>query len=327
MRKIILFALLIWSVSLSFGQRLKVQKSGSVLYITHKVTAKETLYSLGRTYHVTAKEIAVANKLKQDAGISVGQQIKIPLKKSNFIQQASKSHSDAEPVYYTVKKGDNLAKISKNYNRVKEADLKKWNHLSKSLIKPGQQLIIGYLKVSDDATTETANTTTDTNKKPTAPPKNTADAGFGEYNNNTATKPATVSNTNTKPAPANQSGDNVLLQVDSAASNIIPEESFFAANYSINAANAQERSVVGSAATFKSTSGWTDKKYYILMNDVAPETIVKITANGKSVYAKVLESLPDLKDNKNMLCRISNAAASVLGIVDPKFEVVITYYE
>jgi LysM repeat protein len=84
----------------------------------------------------------------------------------------------------------------------------------------------------------------------------------------------------------------------------------------------------GEAATFKSTSGWQDKKYYVLMNNVAPGTILKIaSADNKVVYAKVLGSMPEMKENNGLLLRISNAAASYLGIIDPKFPVQVSYYQ
>jgi LysM repeat protein len=72
---------------------------------------------------------------------------------------------------------------------------------------------------------------------------------------------------------------------------------------------------LGTAGIFKSTSGWEDGKYYCLHNEAEQNTIIKITnkANGKFIYAKVLDVIPDLKQNANVLIRVSNAAADVLG--------------
>jgi hypothetical protein len=83
----------------------------------------------------------------------------------------------------------------------------------------------------------------------------------------------------------------------------------------------------GTAGTFKSTSGWQDGKYYALMNNVAVGTIVKLTlpSTGRSVYVKVLGSLPDMKESAGLLIRISNAAASELSIEESKFGVEINY--
>jgi rare lipoprotein A (peptidoglycan hydrolase) len=49
-----------------------------------------------------------------------------------------------------------------------------------------------------------------------------------------------------------------------------------------------------------------------------PGTIVKITnnANGKSIYAKVLDLMPDIKQNNGLVICVSNAAADVLGVTE-----------
>lgn len=105
-----------------------------------------------------------------------------------------------------------------------------------------------------------------------------------------------------------------------------PDEGFFARVYSSDSDDKSLAENSGEAGTFKSTSGWQDKKYYVLMNNVEPGTILKVSAADKSIYAKVLGSLPDVKDDKNLLLRISNAAASYLGKIDPKFPVQVSYY-
>ena len=83
----------------------------------------------------------------------------------------------------------------------------------------------------------------------------------------------------------------------------------------------------GTAAIFKSTSGWQDGKYYCLHNTAAPGTIIKITstATGKSVYAKVLDIIPDINQNNGLLIRLSNAAAAELGIAENKFDCSLSY--
>jgi LysM repeat protein len=83
----------------------------------------------------------------------------------------------------------------------------------------------------------------------------------------------------------------------------------------------------GAAAIFKTTSGWQDGKYYCFHNTAEPGTIIKVTnnANGKSVYAKVLDAIPDIKQNSGLLLRISNSAADELGVTDTKFDCSISY--
>ena len=82
-----------------------------------------------------------------------------------------------------------------------------------------------------------------------------------------------------------------------------------------------------SAGVFKSTSGWTDNKYYCLQSNTTPGTIIKITnpANGKFVFAKVLDNVPDIKQNEGLLIVISNAAADALGATEANFSCSLSY--
>jgi hypothetical protein len=53
---------------------------------------------------------------------------------------------------------------------------------------------------------------------------------------------------------------------------------------------------------------------------------VRVTSlTGKSIYAKVLWKLEDIKLNQGLTFRISDAAASVLGITDQKFRLTVQY--
>jgi LysM repeat protein len=336
MKKMLLTGIILINCLFVSAQHLEIEKERSLLYITHKVAAKETLYSLGRMYNLSPKVIASTNKLKADAGIQIGQQIKIPLKKENFLQVKMRSKKGVEPVYHTIGKGDNLYKLSKNYNHVKEDLLKKWNNISKNTIKPGQQIIVGYLKYNSAAEPIAKRSAKEEMKlQPDVPPKQEVLQVVKPDQRSTVVpeQPKTEPIKTTPSQELTKTETPKVAQVQEPVTVVTPatvtsnNDGYFAANYSVRAITVQEKKLDGTAATFKSTSGWSDKKYYVLINDIAPETIVKITVNGKSVFAKVLESLPDLKDNKGLICRLSNAAASALGITDAKFNVEISFYE
>jgi len=100
----------------------------------------------------------------------------------------------------------------------------------------------------------------------------------------------------------------------------IGDEGYFAAQFQKG-----KNELSGDASIFKTASGWLDKKYYILINSIDAGTIVKINFNRKTVYAKVLGPLPDVKEDYGLILRMSNAAASVLGAPDTKFAVTINY--
>ena len=75
------------------------------------------------------------------------------------------------------------------------------------------------------------------------------------------------------------------------------------------------KKISGVSKIFKTASGWSDGKFYILANDIEPGTIVKITAdNGSSVYAKVLWNMGDMKENAGINFRISDATATALRV-------------
>jgi hypothetical protein len=78
---------------------------------------------------------------------------------------------------------------------------------------------------------------------------------------------------------------------------------------------------------FKSNSGWKDSKYYVLMNEVMPGTIIKIQSNqtDKVIYAKVLGSLVPAKENDGLGLRLSNAGFDALGLKDNASRLVLTW--
>jgi hypothetical protein len=101
---------------------------------------------------------------------------------------------------------------------------------------------------------------------------------------------------------------------------------FFKSSFSEKNKNSDDLET-GNAGIFKSTSGWEDGKYYCLHNTAPSGTILKIThpVNQKTIYAKVLDVIPDLPQNKGLVLRLSNSAAEALGTTDDQFVVSISY--
>ncbi|GAB3416752.1 hypothetical protein GCM10027516_09920 [Niabella aquatica] len=83
-----------------------------------------------------------------------------------------------------------------------------------------------------------------------------------------------------------------------------------------------------SSGIFKTDRGWNDGKYYLLMDNAAPGTIVKLTNpdNNQSVYAKVLGKMKGVQYSEGFDIRISEAAATKLKTNNPdKFNVKVMY--
>jgi murein DD-endopeptidase MepM/ murein hydrolase activator NlpD len=125
MKKFFFVAILFLSSFVGYSQlELLVQNSDKGLYLNHTVTAKETLYSLGRLYNLHPRDIAAYNNLDMNSGLNIGQTVRIPLKE-NFSQSSNKGI----PVYYVVGEKEGLYRVSQNNNNVLMANLRQWNRL------------------------------------------------------------------------------------------------------------------------------------------------------------------------------------------------------
>jgi hypothetical protein len=92
--------------------------------------------------------------------------------------------------------------------------------------------------------------------------------------------------------------------------------------------NSSNKDVTVTSGIFKTASGWQDSKYYALMDNVEPGTIIRVINpdNNKAVFAKVLGEMSGIRQNQGLEVRISNAAASALNVTDTdKFIVKVNY--
>lgn len=293
-------------------QKLMIKGKGNARYIEHKIGEKESLSSLGRAYGISASQLAKFNGKSPSSQLSKGAIIKVPIKLQDI-----QLNAQGAPIYHVVGKGENLFKIGQLYNKATVAQLKKINKLNVSTVKNGQEVIVGYLKTNFEpqpapiAKTVTPEAVVVEKKQEQTQGYHQDKETQVEVEKKTA---PTVVEVKKEATVANQ------LQA--------PDEGFFTSLYVKSDSTSTQKSVSGEASTFKTISGWTDRKYYILINDIAPGTIVRITAsNNKSICARVLGSLPVTKGAENLLLRMSNSAASVLDMKDAQFTVTLTFFE
>jgi LysM repeat protein len=298
--------------------------------ITHTVGPKESLTSIGRLYNINGRELANYNKIDYDKGLSLGQVLKIPVKDDSpkpriletdrakaeapvkpapVVKPAAGNKELSGPVYHTVQKKQTLYAISKLYS-VSIADIKKWNNITDDALTEGAKIVVGNGN----------NNTVPVVVKETAPEVKEA------IKTATPKKPVEehpVVKEEVQPAKKND--------VITAPVNISKAVDYKGGVFK-NIFDEQVRSKTpvtetGTGGVFKSTSGWEDGKYYCLHNAAITGSVLKITntANGKTVYAKVLDLIPDIKQNNGLLVRISNAAADALGATDTKLDCTISY--
>ena len=128
----------------------KSSGSSSQQRIAYKVKSGDYLGKIASKYGVTVAQIKSWNRLKSN-NIQIGQTLYIYRNGGPVISQgstggssSSSSSSSSKPktVIYTVKSGDSLYKIAKNYPGVSAEDIKKANGLSSDAIRAGQKLTI-----------------------------------------------------------------------------------------------------------------------------------------------------------------------------------------
>ncbi|MHA4847085.1 LysM peptidoglycan-binding domain-containing protein, partial [Flavitalea antarctica] len=314
-RFIVLLIVVCQAVSSQTG--LIIQGSSPNLHLVHTVVAKENWYSIGRMYNLSPKELAPYNKTSIDKPLAIGQLLRIPLTAGNFSQNDKKLPDETFiPLYHIVSEKEGMYRVSVNYNKVPADNLKKWNNLSSDQLKNGTRLVVGYLKVKGDQSpfaSGGSNKITVGGSSPvavqeTAKPaaadadvKKTEDPGSRAVTQTAGSKattpPVVPPASKEEPSPVREVPNSKPEVINTSSNNGAPANhkgGFFKSQY-----NESGKTTTGNAGTFKSTSGWSDGKYYALMNNVPIGTIVKVTfsSTNKSIYAKVLGQLPEMKES------------------------------
>lgn len=323
-------------INASMAQPVLIAEGASPdLYITYKVELKENFYSIGRMYNVPPKEIATYNNLDFAQGLNLGQNIKIPITQNNFLQRETSNNDEVLiPVYHIVEAKEGLYRVSTKYNKVSPDLLKKWNNLSSDAVSNGTKLIVGYLKVQKDQSSLAKNAInpsaddvakTKEEEKITAKSQPDAPKEILPVVKNPDQAKASDKETKSPSVVQDQSGE--IKNNSAKRTSINFNGGSFRNLYEEQLSRKTPVTENGLSGVFKSTSGWQDGKYYCFHNAAQPGTIVKITnnSNGKSIYAKVLDLIPDIKQNAGLILHVSNSGAEELGVTENQFNCTINY--
>jgi len=112
------------------------------IFYSHTIKANQTLYSISQFFGIDVNEIKLMNNLTTSSVVSIGQKLMIPLDIRHI-----NVHDDGDgnnPVYYKVKKKENLYRIAKVYFQQEVESLVARNTLSEVSLDVGDLLIVGY---------------------------------------------------------------------------------------------------------------------------------------------------------------------------------------
>jgi membrane-bound lytic murein transglycosylase D len=103
--------------------------------VTYEVRRGDALSKIASRYGVSVRDLQGWNDLRSTR-IRAGQELTIYLEGS-----APQAESSTEPIIYRVRRGDTLGRIASNHG-VPLSDLRSWNGIQGSVIRPGQRLRI-----------------------------------------------------------------------------------------------------------------------------------------------------------------------------------------
>ncbi|MFC5269883.1 LysM peptidoglycan-binding domain-containing protein [Adhaeribacter terreus] len=283
-------------------------------YITHKVVAGETLYSLSRKYGISVSEITKLNP-EVKAGLKVGQTLRFPDKNTSAAAPVTTSKPVTpaakpveKPVVETPAKPSPAAELPETSGRkiykvgpkqtlysvaikhgVTMAEIRKWNNLKEDKLTVGQELIVSAPVVA-------------TASKPAESPKVTV------VKEDVKTKPDKVK---------------TEIKTETAVTVIDEKDEDDTENSSVEAAGKITETGLAEVIT---TAG--DNNKYLALHKTAPiGTIlqVKNIMNGQNVYVRVIGKLPETGSNERIIVRISKKAYQRLAAIDNRFRVEVSY--
>jgi LysM repeat protein len=281
----------------SIGQEFR----GGQRFVRHRVAQGETLFALGRRYHVSVDLITGANPQLKN-GLAIGEVVLVPRPGASRPTAPATAATPAKtpaaapatpaagsaPARYTVAKGETLFGIARRFS-LSPAELIQLNHLPDGgTVRVGQELLLRA--AGGDAAPVAA--------APARPAE--VPAPTPRVNPNAPAQIATITTAKEVDAPP-------VERAPTRASEVVTRVT-----------------ESGIAATIAGSG--TDK--YLALHKTAPVgTIMQVRnqMNGQSVYVRVIGELPDTGENSNMLVRLSPRAVQKLGTNDAKFRVETSY--
>jgi hypothetical protein len=292
------------------GQGILADIDNETAYVKVLISGFESWSALSEAWKVPADALE-----KSNPGIIPGvfaglRDIRVPV--AGILKD--ENCTDCKPVYHRVNTGEGLYRIGVWYGKISPAKIKQMNNLRSDALKPGQQLMVGYVNL----------------KPPEIEAIDNVTASLKNIQGITASSANVGNDTSLSQTP--------YIPADTVTVNLpVPEpelvlsyEGFglFATEFNLTVDSILTKKT-GRAASFKSESGWADGRFYILNSLLKAGSIVKISnpVNGAYLFAKVVGPLPDIKQNNGLHYRLSNAAAAKLGFwkEDDVFDIILEY--
>lgn len=291
MRRLLFIALLFLPfISFARVDSIGVEQVEGKKYILHRVEKGEGLYSIARTYGTTANVIQQVNNLS-DWILDIGQVLKVPSKATVVKPVAESSGNNIEKSKPEIVQNPKISGNSYTTHSVKRGE---------TLYKIAKQYDISVTELKQ--INNLSGTSLSYNQKLKVPKKGII-----------ITNPDIIE-------PTEEEAKNVKVEVSkgTADSKVSTRD-----NKYLNSTDFNETGIAG----WINEKGANSKKSIALHKTAPLGTIIRVTnlMNNKSIYVKVIGTLPETGDNENTIIVLSKAAVNLLGAVDQKFRVSLNY--
>lgn len=257
-------------------------------YILHRVEKGEGLYGIARIYGTTANQLQQVNNLSNTI-LDLGQVIKVPSKA--VVNTSKTSSAPAETKKQTIQQNPKIQSSSYATHTVKRGE---------TLYQISKKYDISVTELKN--INNLKSTSLSYNQKLKVPKK-----GIIIEN------PDIIE-------PTEEEAKNVKVEVTKG---VADGKASTRENKYLNSTDHAETGIAG----WINDKNISSKKSIALHKTAPIGTIIRVTnlMNNKSVYVKVIGTLPETGDNENTIIIVSKAAVAMLGAVDQKFRVNLNY--
>jgi LysM repeat protein len=302
-----LFVCLLWSTfCIAQKEKFTAVYKNNKLVIEHRVKKGENVFSIARMYHVPPAALADMNGFAVQATLLDGRVIDVPLAVYNHINEEPSYKNDVRELYFKVD-GQAMQKVARITN-VPQRKIEKWNNLPNNNLHDGQELMIGW--VLYDGT-----------------PVVSAHNKGGDWSTRQVEQKQMEKDMPMRPLDAAEHPQDsvwtvkVVKPVDTTKTD--PNEEV----YMRQTKNEQIMITEKGPAVFFTAANSSPKSFYAFHNSAIRGAIIKVynPGTGKSVFVKVIGTIPATAQYHNSIIGISSAAKKELGIRENKMFCEISY--
>jgi LysM repeat protein len=323
-----------------------VRQSGNGWAIIHVVKQGETIFSLSRRYHVPPAILTDANWLSYQQVLVAKQELKIPLGAYNQMNGKPVNENEMRPLYLEVGSNPDLYRIARNSN-VQQKTIQQWNNMESTDLYEGQRLIVGWVlydatpmpgeanssPISQERAQEIKMTSPEPAKKTVVvngepvnipskivtPPRPFTPAPKQPVVTAPEKKPEVVAtvpdkNKTTRPVTIYVMDGDTIRDEGVAPIDTLSEAEELYISQTHEGQNVHEEK--GPAVFYPSASRSKQDIYYAFHNTAPRGTIIKVHNPGtdKTIFVKVIGTLPGTKLYHNSLIGITSQAKQELGV-------------